>query len=77
MINEAIWTSAAPQDFLRVDPRLASSREVNAILALIRFFPEMGSPVGGSVEVRRALVGKKRFFGLFYAFDAKRIIVLA
>ncbi len=75
MTLEVIWTSGASQDYLNADARLAPTSAIDGLVQLLRLFPEMGSPE--SDKVRRALVGNRRVYGLFYSSDATRIIVLA
>jgi len=75
MTPEVIWTSGASEDYLKADPKIAPSIAIDGIVQLLRLFPEMGS--SESARVRRVLVGRRRFYGLYYASTQSRIIVLA
>ena len=77
VIEEAIWTSGAADDYLRADSILASSDAIDAVISLVRLFPEMGSRVPGTDRIRRVLVGRRRFYGLYHSVVGNRLIVVA
>ena len=77
MIKEVIWTSAASQDYLEVEPSLVSVEEIDAILGLLRLFPKMGSSATVSGRVRRVLIGRNKIMGMFYTHDGLRLIILS
>lgn len=77
MISDVIWTAGAAQDYLTSDSSLAPPPAIDALIELLRLFPDMGPLVPRSRRVRRALVGRKRLYGLYYASTAHRLIVLA
>ncbi len=76
MINEVIWTAGAAQDYLQT-PAIPSNHLLDAIIELLKLFPELGSPVNHAPNVRRALAGTERHFGLYYSHTKSRIIILA
>ncbi len=77
MISDIVWTSGASEDYLKADPALASPEMIGATLELLRLFPEMGSGVGASVRIRRALIGRQRAFGRYYSVLGARLAVVA
>lgn len=42
MIQEVVWTQGAAEDYLRCDSHLASAEAVDALLARLMTFPELG-----------------------------------
>lgn len=77
MLDEVIWISGADQDYLECNPVLASTEAIDALIELIRLFPEMGAKVRGSDRLRRGLVGRKRRYGLYYTSHGNRLIIVA
>lgn len=77
MLEEVIWVSAASTDYLDANPIVAPTEAIDGLIELIRLFPEIGGKVNGSQRLRRALVGKQKIYGLFYATRGTRLIVVA
>lgn len=77
MLENVIWTSGASEDFLKADARVAPTQAIDALVELIRIFPDIGSSVRGSNRLRRALVGRARVYGLYYAASESRLIIVA
>ena len=76
---EIIWTVSATEDYLRAQTNRPSefAAALDGALSLLKAFPEMGSTVQHSSNLRRLLVGRKRRYGLYYGLTAKRISVVA
>ena len=60
MLKNVIWTSGAAEDFLRADSRLAPTEAIDALVELVRLFPEIGSSVRDSQRLRRGIGGAGR-----------------
>jgi plasmid stabilization system protein ParE len=82
MVEEIVWTSGACEDLQSVFSYLedrgsgrgdAFVSSVDQLLNLLRLFPELSPRYRR--EVRRALVGSKRQYGLFYSLHGKRIFI--
>lgn len=58
MLEEVVWTSSAAGDYLASNSNQAPTQAIDGLLELIRLFPEMGTRVGTSGNLRRALVGR-------------------
>lgn len=76
---EIIWAASASQDYLRTETDRSTdfSAAIDGALSLLRVFPEMGSRVRHSTNLRRILVGRKKQYGLYYGLTGERIIVVA
>ena len=77
MLEEVIWVSGAAQEYLAANPNLISSEAIDALVELVRLFPEIGSKVNASKRIQRVLIGKNRVYGLFYSVSGKRLIIVA
>jgi len=77
MIEKVVWTQGAAQDYLQHDERTASSKAIDELLTLLMSFPELGTLLHGSIRIRRVLVPPKRVFGIYYAIQARRLIIIA
>ncbi len=76
MLKAVIWVSGAAADYLSVNESLAPSDSIDEAIQLVRLFPDLGARQGRS-SIRRVLIGKQRTFGLFYAINGNRLIVVA
>jgi len=56
---------------------MAPTQAIDALVELIRLFPDIGSNVQGSNRLRRGLVGRARIYGLYYAASETRLIIVA
>lgn len=76
---EVIWTSSAAEDFLRTETSRPAEfvAALDGALSLLKVFPEMGSRIRHSLNLRRLLVGRKRRYGVYYGHTSKRITVVA
>ncbi|MFT5467196.1 MAG: plasmid stabilization system protein ParE [Verrucomicrobiales bacterium] len=84
MIDELIWTQGATSDLQEVYERLEERREglgeeilteLDGKIGLLKLFPEMAKRY--TRRVRRLLFSRRRDFGLFYAINGRRLIVVA
>ncbi len=76
---EIIWTVSATDDYLRAETTRPSefAAALDGALSLLKAFPEMGSRIQHSSNLRRLLVGRKRRYGLYYGLTPQRISVVA
>lgn len=77
MLEEVIWVSGAAQEYLEANPKLVSSEAIDALIELVRLFPDIGSKVSASKRIQRVLVGRNKIYGLFYSVTGKRLIIVA
>lgn len=77
MVEEIIWTERASQDYLSACTRLAPDSDIDYFLGLAKVFPEIGSRVPWSKNLRRGLIGPKRAYGIFYSMQGVRLFVVA
>lgn len=77
MVEEIIWTERATQDYLSASLTLVPDQDIDNFLGLAKVFPEIGSSVRWSSNIRRGLIGPKRVYGIFYSVHGGRLFVLA
>ena len=65
MVEEIIWTERATQDYLSASITLVSDKDIYNFSGLPKVFPEIGSSLRWSSNIRRGLVGPKRVYGIF------------
>ncbi len=56
---------------------MAPVQAIDALVELIRLFPDIGSSVRDSNRLRRGLVGRARVYGLYYSASESRLIIVA